>query len=146
MSRKKRINKEIGKLTYDYLCTENDELEVIVNDYLLYFVFPEYYPFKPPKMYIKKENDIKKEYIKSFMDFRKKNEKFIKKKIKSSWCPCCNTVTFNCSPRNTIQDIISEFEKYEDIKKNITKIYLICSANIFSINIEDNIISFLKTN
>tara|TARA_Y100000991_G_scaffold200952_1_gene173645 strand:- start:13 stop:453 length:441 start_codon:yes stop_codon:yes gene_type:complete len=145
MSRNKRISKEIEKLTYDYLRTENDKLEVIFNDYLLYFVFPEYYPFKPPKMYIKKENCIKKEYINSFMIFRKKNEKFIKEKIKSSWCPCCNTVICNWSPGNTINDIISEFEKYEDIKKNIINSYLICRANIFIENIEDNIISFLNT-
>lgn len=143
MSRKKRINKEIEKLTYDYLYTENDKLEVIINDYILYFIFPEYYPFKPPKMYIKKENGIIKEYINSFMNFRKKNEKFIREKIKSSWCPCCNTVTYNWSPGNTIHDIISEFEKYEDIKKNIINLYLIYRANIFIENIEDNIISFL---
>jgi hypothetical protein len=141
----KRIRKELEKLMpWEYSYLENDNIEVMVDNYLLFFMFPEFYPFKPPTIYIKTKNGEKKEYINSFIDFRRKNRDFIKNKIKSEWCPCCNTVICNWFPGNTIHNIISEFKEYEEIKKKIINIYIIHRGNIFIDIIENNIISFLN--
>ena len=139
----KRISKELEKLMpEEYSYIENDKIDVKIDKYLLFFVFPDFYPFKSPTVYIKKKNGTKKEYINSFIDFRNKNIHFIKDKIKSEWCPCCYNVICNWGPGNTIHSIISEFKKYEEIKKIIVNLYIIHRENIFIDIIEDIIISF----
>ena len=68
----RRINKELEKLMPgEYSYTQVDKLEIMINDYLLYFVFPDTYPFKSPKVYIKKENGKIKDYIDSFTNFKR---------------------------------------------------------------------------
>ena len=141
----RRINKELEKLMPgEYSYTQVDKLEIMVNDYLLYFVFPDTYPFKSPKVYIKKENGKIKDYIDSFINFKIKNGKFIKDKLKSDWCPCCHTIICDWSPRYTIHNIIYEFQYYESMKNTIVNLYIINKAGVFIDIIENHIISFLS--
>ena len=143
--RSRRINKELEKLMPgEYSYTQVDKLEIMVNDYLLYFVFPETYPFKPPKVYIKKKNGKIKGYIDSFINFKINNGKFIKDKLKSDWCPCCNTITCEWYPMYTIHNIIYEFKYYESMKNTIINLYIINKGHVFIDVIENHIISFLS--
>lgn len=141
----KRINRELDNLMpWEYSKIDKNKIEVMVNNCLLYFVFPDTYPFKPPKIYIKKKNGTVKEYINSFTNFKINNNVFIKKKFNNDWCPCCDTITCEWSPKYTLHNIIYEFQYYENIKNTIINVYILNKCKLFIDNIEDHIISFLS--
>ena len=147
ITKNKRLLREIQKLVPgEYSFTDDNNLQIILynnqKEFLLELKFPKDYPFKFPSVYIKKKNKEDKEFIRSFLNFKRYNQSFIKNKLNTDWCPCCDTVMCNWSPGNTIHDIIYEFLNYENIKNIIINTYILYRDKLFFEDIFNKIISY----
>lgn len=105
------------------------------------------YPFNPPKVFIKKDNE-ETSYIYYLSDISQKYSTRLKKK--NILCLCCDSILCanKWSPAFTYENIISE---YIDMKNMVEKMYYedfiveICFKNkIYCDSIIDRICSFIK--
>lgn len=103
MSRIKRLRYELKETTWSVNpeCTE-----VIISDSIR-FSLPEYYPFKPPILWIHGINHI--DYLKQKYTHRKSIIQSQKYPIS---CICCSTVLCAWSPCTTCMDVYKEYMMY----------------------------------
>lgn len=103
------------------------------------------YPFNPPNVFIKKNNE-EKSYIYYLSDISQKYSKGLKKK--NIICLCCDSILCanKWSPAFTYENIISEYIYIENIIKELNYeniITEICNSNkIYCDSIMDRILSF----
>lgn len=122
----KRLKRELDSIIFNYEIIQLDfnnkgEIQLYmqkINDNyetIYSFVFPDSYPFKPPKVFVNN---------KPYFDYLRLNSsKFsnILKYITNFNCLCCSSFLCNnlWSPAYTMSKILLEIDNFKKIKKNI---------------------------
>jgi hypothetical protein len=103
MSKIKRLRRELESTEW----TVNPEYtEIIISDSIR-FSLPEYYPFKPPILWIHGLNHI--DYLKQMYTQRKS---LIQSQKYPLTCICCSTILCSWSPCMTCMDVYKEYTTY----------------------------------
>lgn len=148
---KKRIKREIEQLVVSNICNLDDvsivmnngdyETKVILqlNSKIYEFYIHNYYPFRPPKLYI---NNIKYLSHHSVLSEKFRNDL---RKYAGIDCFCCETMlcSDNWSPKLTIKDILEEYHRYKNACREVVQRIIVNVIIRKYLNDDINIIQWL---